>query len=184
MGKKSFKDINPAAAFISSAHPPTDTEYTHNTDYTQYTHDVHDMPIARSENPAPYGATRNETKSKRLNLLIRPTLLQDFSKVAHMKRASVNSLLNMLIATTLHKRRKLFSSITRPIKECDNMAVEKIYTLTEVIEMLKITRRSFYRYIEAGSLNAVKIARRWYVKESALQEFLDRGTGTQDAERK
>ncbi|MEI6847943.1 MAG: hypothetical protein WCK32_07905 [Chlorobiaceae bacterium] len=116
MGKKSFKDINPAAAFISSAHPPTDTEYTHNTDYTQYTHDVHDMPIARSENPAPYGATRNETKSKRLNLLIRPTLLQDFSKVAHMKRASVNSLLNMLIADYVAKETEAIQQYNQTYK--------------------------------------------------------------------
>jgi len=90
MSKKSFKDINPATAFISSAQPlpPPGADYTHNTDNT---HKPHKNPSA------------GETKSKRLNLLIKPSLLQDFSKVAHMKRASVNSLLNMLIADYVKK---------------------------------------------------------------------------------
>jgi len=58
------------------------------------------------------------------------------------------------------------------------MAVEKMYTLTEVIEMMGISRRTFYRYIDDGSIKAVMIARRWYVKESDLQNFMNKGTGT------
>jgi len=114
MSKKSFKDINPATAFISSAQPPPplganytdnthDTDNTHKTGNTDNTDNTHDTHIVRSEDPPYFGAGETETKSKRLNVLIRPRLLQDFSKVAHMKRTSVNSLLNIIVADYVKK---------------------------------------------------------------------------------
>lgn len=38
-----------------------------------------------------------ERKSKRLNLLIKPSLFSDIEKLAHMQRTSVNGLINTLL---------------------------------------------------------------------------------------
>lgn len=52
----------------------------------------------------------------------------------------------------------------------------RVYTLDEVAEVLKITRRTLYTYVKAGKLKAVKIGREWRVSEDALQDFLNKGT--------
>ena len=52
----------------------------------------------------------------------------------------------------------------------------KVYTLDEVADILKITRRTLYTYIKTGKLKATKIGRYWRVSEAALQDFVDRGT--------
>lgn len=56
------------------------------------------------------------------------------------------------------------------------MAVEKMYSLTEAMQMLQVTRRTFYRWIVDGKFKAVKIGRKYAVKESELQRFFDDGT--------
>jgi len=52
----------------------------------------------------------------------------------------------------------------------------RVYTLDEVAEVLKITRRTLYTYVKEGKLKAVKIGREWRVSETALQDFLNKGT--------
>ena len=52
----------------------------------------------------------------------------------------------------------------------------RVYTLDEVAEVLKITRRTLYTYVKEGKLKAVKIGREWRVSEDALQDFLNKGT--------
>lgn len=52
----------------------------------------------------------------------------------------------------------------------------RVYTLDEVAEVLKITRRTLYTYVKEGKLKAVKIGREWRVSETALQDFLNIGT--------
>ena len=52
----------------------------------------------------------------------------------------------------------------------------KVYTLEEIADILKVTRRTLYTYIKAGKLDAVKVGRYWRVKEDALKKFLDIGT--------
>lgn len=52
----------------------------------------------------------------------------------------------------------------------------RVYTLDEVAEVLKITRRTLYTYIKEGKLKAVKIGREWRVSEAALQDFINKGT--------
>lgn len=51
-----------------------------------------------------------------------------------------------------------------------------VYTTEEVMEMLKVTRRTFYRYVKAGQLKAVKIGKTYRITEEALKDFLERGT--------
>lgn len=52
----------------------------------------------------------------------------------------------------------------------------KTYTLDEVAQILQLTRRTLYSYVKNGKLKAVKIGRGWRVTETALQEFLSKGT--------
>lgn len=54
----------------------------------------------------------------------------------------------------------------------------RVYTLDEVAEALKITRRTLYTYVKDGKLKAVKIGREWRVSEAALQDFINKGTET------
>lgn len=51
----------------------------------------------------------------------------------------------------------------------------KLYTLHEIEEILSVTQRTLYNWIDSGKLKAVKVGRVWRVTEDALQEFLTQG---------
>lgn len=51
-----------------------------------------------------------------------------------------------------------------------------LYTVEEVREILKVTRRTLYNYIKNGDLKAIKIGKYWRIKKEDLAEFLDTGT--------
>lgn len=93
MSKKSFRENNPALQFITPAPVPeapvgqprptkekqtNHTDYTHNTSTTQNTENI---------------SKKQETKSKRLNLLIQPSLHQELTKIAYVQRVSLNELI-------------------------------------------------------------------------------------------
>lgn len=52
------------------------------------------------------------------------------------------------------------------------MSEIKLYTIDEVVEILKVTRRTVYGYIKDGKLDAVKVGRYWRVRAEALEVFL------------
>ena len=52
----------------------------------------------------------------------------------------------------------------------------KVYTLDEVAEILKVTKRTIYNYIHAGKLPAVKVGRYWRVSHENLQNLIYKGT--------
>lgn len=56
------------------------------------------------------------------------------------------------------------------------MSEIKVYTLGEVVDILKVTRRTVYNYISSGNLKAAKIGKYWRVREEDLKEFTERGT--------
>lgn len=60
----------------------------------------------------------------------------------------------------------------------------KVYTLEEVSDILKVTRRTLYTYIHEGTLPAVKIGKYWRVDHESLQEFISRGTPIANANRR
>lgn len=51
--------------------------------------------------------------------------------------------------------------------------IATVYTLEEIAEMLKVTRRTLYTYIKTGALKAIKIGRTWRVTEKQLDEFMN-----------
>lgn len=52
----------------------------------------------------------------------------------------------------------------------------RLYTLTEVMGILQVTRRTIYNYIKAGDLKAVKIGKYWRVRQEDLENFTKTGT--------
>ena len=52
----------------------------------------------------------------------------------------------------------------------------EVYTLTEVTELLQVTRRSLYNWIKDGKLEAIKVGREWRVTRQSLDKFLQKGT--------
>lgn len=50
---------------------------------------------------------------------------------------------------------------------------DKLLTIEEVAEILRVSTRSVTRYIESGKLKASKIGV-WRIKESDLKEFLEK----------
>jgi excisionase family DNA binding protein len=56
------------------------------------------------------------------------------------------------------------------------MADIKVFTLDEVADILKVTKRTLYNYVKAGKLPAVKMGKFWRVSEESLQAFISTGT--------
>jgi excisionase family DNA binding protein len=52
----------------------------------------------------------------------------------------------------------------------------KLYTIDEIAETLKVTRRTVYNYIQSGTLKAIKIGKYWRVRHEDLERFLQTGT--------
>ena len=55
------------------------------------------------------------------------------------------------------------------------MADIKVYTLDEVADILKVTKRTLYSYVKEGKLTAVKMGKYWRVSEENLQAFISNG---------
>ena len=64
------------------------------------------------------------------------------------------------------------------------MADIKVYTLDEVAEILKVTKRTLYNYVKAGKLPAVKMGKYRRVSEESLQAFISNGTPIVDANKR
>ena len=64
------------------------------------------------------------------------------------------------------------------------MADIKVFTLDEVAEILKVTKRTLYNYVKEGKLPAVKMGKYWRVTEDSLQAFLSTGTPIVDSNRR
>ena len=100
---KSFKqEQNPALQYITEyTHNTHNTEDTHNTQYTHNTDNTH----------------KSERKSKRLNLLIQPSLLEDITKIATMQQTSVNSLIHSLLQEYREREAPAINSYNKIFKE-------------------------------------------------------------------
>ena len=64
------------------------------------------------------------------------------------------------------------------------MADIRVYTLDEVAGILKVTKRTLYNYVKAGTLQAVKMGKYWRVSEDSLQAFISNGTPVVDANKR
>lgn len=85
MPKKTLKDNN-ALQFIN----PNTNEYIHDIENTEY-----EFSKLKMKNDCTI--EKQERKTKRLNLLLQPSMLEDLSKIAYMKQTSVNNLINSIL---------------------------------------------------------------------------------------
>lgn len=53
--------------------------------------------------------------------------------------------------------------------------MEKLLNTKEVCEILGVSLRSLYRYINSGMLKAVKVGKVWRFKEEDIKEFINSG---------
>ena len=60
----------------------------------------------------------------------------------------------------------------------------KVYTTEEAADILKVTKRTLYTYIKAGSLQATKIGKYWRIPEDNLKAFLLTGGTIEGSEQK
>jgi len=51
-------------------------------------------------------------------------------------------------------------------------ALDQLLTTQDALKALRIGRTNFYARLKAGDLDAVKIGRRTYVRQSAIQTFV------------
>ena len=58
------------------------------------------------------------------------------------------------------------------------MTAEKLYTLQEVADYLRVSRQTIYNYVTAKKLKASKIGKEYRVTEKDLQDFLKNGRNT------
>lgn len=49
----------------------------------------------------------------------------------------------------------------------------KLYTLEEVSEIVGVTVRTLYKYINDGRLKAVKMGNKWQVSHKNLKDFIE-----------
>jgi hypothetical protein len=135
MAKKTFKE-NPALRFISTAdntddkqnadntttphiaddkqktvktHKAVNKQNTDNDNNTPYTHNKHYADNDNSIDITYNVDNKQERKTKRLNLLIQPSILENLSKIAHMKETSVNDLVNSLLKNYAETEKELIS---------------------------------------------------------------------------
>ena len=59
-----------------------------------------------------------------------------------------------------------------------------VYTLDEVADILKVTKRTLYTYVKEGKLPAVKMGKYWRITHENLQAFISKDTPISDANRR
>ncbi len=60
----------------------------------------------------------------------------------------------------------------------------KVYKATEVCNILKITRRSLYRYLEAGEIKGFRVGREYRFTEKDVTDFIEARRGTRPRRKK
>lgn len=50
---------------------------------------------------------------------------------------------------------------------------EKLLTINEITEILKVSKLTIYRYIKAGKLPAIKIGRDYRIKQNDFNKLLE-----------
>lgn len=53
--------------------------------------------------------------------------------------------------------------------------MEKMLTVAEVAEILRVSERTVYNLLEAEDLRGVRVGRSWRMQKEALEEFIKAG---------
>ena len=52
---------------------------------------------------------------------------------------------------------------------------EQLYTINETCDILKVTRKTIYTWINENKLQAVRVGSRYRISESAIEDFVTNG---------
>ena len=58
------------------------------------------------------------------------------------------------------------------------MDIDKLYTVTEIADILNVSDRSVRNFIQNGELKAYRFGREYKIKESDLQAFIENSVVT------
>lgn len=110
MAKKNFNNMsNPALQFM------TVPEVDHDNSVTPHKEEKH-LPeftgLKRGRKPS-----KEETKTKRLNLLMLPSVYEDITKIAAMKRSSINDLINTVLKQYISDNQELIEKYNEVFKD-------------------------------------------------------------------
>lgn len=50
---------------------------------------------------------------------------------------------------------------------------DRVYTLSELLDILQVTRRTLLNYIRRGKLKAFKVGNTWRVTQKQLDDFIE-----------
>lgn len=53
------------------------------------------------------------------------------------------------------------------------MAIEQHYTVAEAAELLRVSTRTVFNWIYAGTIPAAKVGRKWLIPESIIRKLTD-----------
>ncbi len=53
--------------------------------------------------------------------------------------------------------------------------IDRMYDINELMDLLKIGKRTLHRYLRQQEIKGVKIGGKWIVSETELKDFLRRG---------
>lgn len=68
--------------------------------------------------------------------------------------------------------------------EIPSEADSTLYTVEEVQDILRLTRRTLYTYLRSGTLEGVKFGRVWRITADSVRQFLASGVGVQRQRRR
>lgn len=51
--------------------------------------------------------------------------------------------------------------------------MEKMYSLSQVAEIFSVTRQTVLNWVKSGHIHAVKVGRKWFVRESEIERVQD-----------
>lgn len=53
---------------------------------------------------------------------------------------------------------------------------DDVFTINDLMDILKVTRRTLLKYIKDGKLKAFKLGNEWRITNKQLEEFIEKNT--------
>jgi excisionase family DNA binding protein len=62
------------------------------------------------------------------------------------------------------------------MKVIDVPSHDDVFTINDLMDILKVTRRTLLKYIKDGKLKAFKLGNEWRITNKQLEEFIEKNT--------
>lgn len=61
----------------------------------------------------------------------------------------------------------------------ENNSLDSLFTLKEVLELLKVSRSTLYKFMEKGEIKGIKIGKVWRFRKEDIESFITRKANNQ-----